>query len=138
MMLLMKSLTYLIQTATRQPTQRTPHNKHKRKKMKTHNIQEEINKKQYLIYSTAKWSNKKNRFRLKEKHLLSLEDEVREYAQDACTYSNTEEENTLVQWITIGAIEEVIDVLMLEKKIKRLKDERDYLIMLSGLERLGQ
>ncbi len=75
------------------------------------NIQNEINETQYKIYETAKWSNKKNRFRLKEKHLRNLEDQIREYVEDACSYNNTEEENTLVQWITTGAIEEVLKVL---------------------------
>ena len=79
-----------------------------------------INKAQYKIYK-AKRKNK-----LKEKHLIKLEHEVQAYVDNVVSYSNNEDRNHLIEILTFGLIDEVLEVVK----------EEQYTDMMTAIEAL--
>ena len=63
------------------------------------------------IYDKATYSNKKNRFKLKEKHLHKLQAEVQDYIEEVLYISDWEKLAYITEIMTFGLIEEVLDVL---------------------------
>ena len=93
-----------------------------------------INRAQYKIYQTAKRKN--NKIKLKEKHLIKLEHEVEEYIDDVVSYSNDEDRTHLIEIMTFGLIDEVVNTLK-EELYTNMMTEIDYLSDNSNLLPIG-
>lgn len=86
----------------------------------TNNTMNKIHQIQKKIYDKAKYSNKKERFVLKEKHLNKLHEEVLDYIEEVLYISDWDKLEYIGNLMTIGLIEEVLDVL---KEKRFLKDD---------------
>ena len=71
-------------------------------------MNETILKLQKKIYNKAKYSNKKKRFKLKEKHLIQLQSEVFDYVEEILYVKEWDKLNEISYLLTIGLIEEVL------------------------------
>ncbi len=66
---------------------------------------------QKKIYDKAKYSNTKQRYILKEKHLRKLYFEVLDYVEEHLYVTEFDKINYIAEVMTFGLIEEVLDVL---------------------------
>lgn len=70
-----------------------------------------LQKIQKKIYDKARYSTKKNKYILKEKHLHKLHNQVLDYVENNFYWNTNEELNYLSEIITKGLINEVLEVL---------------------------
>ncbi len=74
-------------------------------------MNQKIYKTQHKLYKKAKWSCTKNRYKLKEKQLHKLRDQIEDFVQDRFYYDDNEHLQSITNLLTIGCIEEVLDAL---------------------------
>ena len=71
-------------------------------------MNENILKIQEKIFKSAKYDLLKNKWKLKEKKIYKLQDEVRDYVENNFYYNTEEQVSYIVHLITIGLLEEII------------------------------